>query len=48
MLWIDSFVDSGVLANEHEVKAAFTLLNWWGLPIAAIAILVCMLVIDKV
>ena len=48
MLWINSFVDSGVLANDYEVKAAFTLINWWALPIAFCAIFVCLFVIDKV
>lgn len=47
MLWINSFVEKSVLADDYEVKAAFTQLNWYCLPIASTGILVCMLVIDN-
>lgn len=48
MLWINSFVAKGVLADDYEVKAAYTQLNWYCFPVAFCSVLVCILVIDKV
>lgn len=48
MLWINSFVEKGVLADENDVKSAYVTINIWSTPVALMSVFLSMIIVDKV
>jgi len=48
VLWINSFVEKGVLADENDVKSAFVTLNIYSIPAVTVSLLLAAAILDKI